>query len=347
MEQNSTSAEIYREALRNIESDIEHSGQAYGVFTRRIFLNAKPSVYVRLKKPEGLPGLIFEVAPLVVKSLKLSQSTRGFIVSTDLTQDVGGRKVCSVVVSLNDVSFEELFSEFAGHLLDHITTSASEKEAMISLQLQLQLWKRFLDKGVDSGLSINEQTGLYGELSFARRCLNEKILPIDVLNAWTGPSGSNQDFTFGSVAVEVKSSSANDANIVKISNLRQLDGTGLQQLYIYHCALDRRQLAGETLPDIILDLALKFAESDKVLSEMFYERLMAAGYLRSHADLYRDTGYVMRYDNGYRVDDAFPRILEMDVPSGISDVKFMVDLDCAAQCLIKMTEILDEIKEIK
>tara|TARA_B110001469_G_C9648331_1_gene329270 strand:- start:3732 stop:4769 length:1038 start_codon:yes stop_codon:yes gene_type:complete len=342
MQMNSTSAKIYREALRLIRADIEHSGHLVGFYTRRVCPSAKPAIYVRQQQPEGLPGVVFEVAPSAVKPLRLAQATKGFVVSTELTVDASGRKVCCVAVSLNDASFEELFSELVGHLLDHVIASVTERDSMISLQAQLQLWRKFLDRGADDGLSENEQTGLYGELSFVRLCMEAGMPAVDLLNAWTGPTGTNQDFTFGACAVEVKSSSSNDANRIRISNLRQLDDTGLDELYLQHYAFDRRQSAAGTLPELVGVLLGRFQADDVALNVLFDERLIAAGYFRSHEALYRETGYTERYSNTYGIREGFPRILEADICLGISDVKFVVDLASAKDYRIDVVEVLRE-----
>jgi hypothetical protein len=346
MQKNLTSAEIYREALKLIREDIKRSGHLVGFYTRRICPGAKPAVYVRQQQPECLPGVVFEVSPSVVKPLKLAQATKGFEVSTELTIDMTGKKVCSIAVSLTDTSFKELFSELVGHLLDHVVASISEQDAMVSLQSQLLLWRKFLDRGADDGLSVNEQTGLYGELSFLKLCLTNGVPSVNALNAWTGPTGTNQDFTFGSCAVEIKSSSANDANRVRISNLRQLDDTGLLKLYLCHYAFDRRQSTGETLPELVAYLMVELRKPSAALNILFDERLIAAGYFRSHESLYRESGYALRYSHGHVVRSGFPRILESDVSIGISDVKFEIDLASAEDHRVDMTEIFKAIEEL-
>lgn len=344
MPKNSTSVELYLEALRLIEGDIGKSRHLSGYYTRRICSEAPVAVYVRKHHPDGLQGFAIEVPPTVVKPLKLSHATKGFVVSTELDMSSEGKKICRVSVSLGEPAFKELFAELVGHLLDHIANASSERDAMVSLQSQLLLWRKFLDRGAGEGLSENEQTGLYGELCFLKLCINSGVPPIDVLNAWTGPNGANQDFTFGSYAVEVKSSAANEANRIRISNIRQLDGTGLKGLFLCHHALDRRQSSGETLPQLILAIVDLIKEQDAALAVLFDELLMTAGYLHAHHPLYTDYGYTLRYENAYKVDGDFPRLLEADIPSGLSDVKFVVDLATATSSRVDKKDIFNALE---
>jgi hypothetical protein len=339
MLKNSTSVDIYLEALRLIEEDICKSVHISGYYKRRISSAAPAAIYVRKLHPEGTQGVAIEVSPAVVKPLKLSHTTKGFSVSTELTERAEGKKVCRVAISLGEAAFKELFAELVGHLLDHISNASSEKDAMLRLQSQLLLWRKFLDRGADEGLSENEQTGLYGELAFMKLCLKAGIPAIDILNAWTGPNGANQDFTFGSDAIEVKSSSANDANRTRISNIRQLDDTGLEGLFLYHHAFDRRQSSGQTLPQLVQILITLIKEQDAALTVFFDELLMSAGYLHAHQVLYSDVGYTLRYENAYKVDASFPRLLEANLPPGLSEVKFMVDLATAVSSRINREEI--------
>lgn len=326
MQKNLTSVELYLEALRLIEEDITTSGHFSGYYSRRIYACANVAIYVRRHQPSGGKGIAFEVSPEIVKSLKLSQTTKGFSVSTELDINTDGRKICRVSISIGDPAFEELFTELVGHLLDHILGATSEKDAILSLQSQLLLWRKFLDRGANEGLSEKEQIGLYGELSFLKLCINSGVPAMDALNAWTGPSAENQDFMFGACAVEVKSSAANDANRIQVSNTRQLDDTGLKSLFLHHYALDRRKSSGETLPQLINILTELIKEQDTALPVLFDELLIAAGYLHAHHALYSEAGYALRYENTYLVDENFPRILEASLPCGLSDVKFIVDL---------------------
>ena len=329
MPKNSTTVNTYLEALRLIEKDIAKSEPLGGYYRRRLFLDAAIAIYVWKHQPDGRHGIAIEVHPSAVKPLKLSHSTKGFVVSTELDHDTEGRKICRVVIALGDPAFVELFTELIGHLLDHIVDAPSDRDAMVSLQSQLLLWRKFLDRGAEEGLSDGEQTGLFGELSFLQHCIDSGMPLVAVLDAWTGPNGSNQDFTIGSLAIEIKSSAANDANRIRISNLRQLDGTGLEQLFLYHFAYDRRQSSGTTLPQLVELLAARVKEQDEALAILFDELLLAAGYLHSHSHLYKDIGYSLRYENAYQVDEGFPRILEQDLAAGLSEVRFTIDLAVA------------------
>jgi hypothetical protein len=55
---------------------------------------------------------------------------------------------------------------------------------------------------------------------------------VKIISSWTGPDGSNQDFSNGLTAVEVKSSKATKPT-VNIASELQLDWTVLDNLYLH------------------------------------------------------------------------------------------------------------------
>jgi len=106
-------------------------------------------------------------------------------------------------------------------------------------------------RGIQPGLCREDYVGLYGELSFIEAALNKGLAPLDVINSWQGPLGTNQDFLFGPKALETKTTTGNEINNVRITNIRQLDSTGLQALFLARYAFDFRQGAGRTLPQLV------------------------------------------------------------------------------------------------
>ena len=339
---NSNSVKLYRDQLSLIEKDILESGQRPGYYSRRILTNTAVAIYVRKTYPQGTKGIAIETSIESVKHTNLSQSSRGFQVSTELATSAEGKRVCRVTICLGEPAFEVVFAELVGHLLDHIEDSESEAKAIATLQSQLILWRKFFDSEADTGLSERAQTGLYGELTFINFCLESGISAIHVLNAWTGPKPEecNKDFTFGSCAVEIKSSSATEANRVYISSIRQLDDTGLEELFLHHIVFDRRPSTVQTLPQLVRTIQKSIEEQDISLKLLFIDLLKDAGYLHIHEPLYSNAGYTLRYENSYRVDEFFPRLLEGEIPHGVIDVEYGIDLATAANCKTEKSDIL-------
>ena len=168
------------------------------------------------------------------------------------------------------------------------------------------------------------QTGLFGELFVMRKLLGTgACAPERILSAWHGPSGANQDYSSMNRAIEVKTTTANDAARLSIANELQLDEGNLQDLFLFQLALDRKDGAGETLPQLVLYLIAALGES---LHDEFVDRLILAGYHKMHEHKYDGRGYFFRFSRVYRVAGLFPRIKQGELRSGVSDVRYTVDV---------------------
>jgi hypothetical protein len=56
--------------------------------------------------------------------------------------------------------------------------------------------------------------------------------------------------------------------------------------------------------------------------------LLEAGYLDEQAHLY-SRGYVLRSFHAFEVKEGFPRLLEEDLPTGVGEVSYSIDLAMA------------------
>jgi hypothetical protein len=172
---------------------------------------------------------------------------------------------------------------------------------------------------------------LYGELTFIEAGLQQGNSNPSLLNAWQAPLGSNQDFLFGPIAVEIKTTTNNEVNLVRITNARQLDSTGLEGLFLVRYAFDFRQGAGRTLPELILALKalLKVISSDAL--SVFNDRLLDAGFVEGTPNDFDDWGFTSRMFDVFSVGDGFPRLLESNLPSGVSAISYTLNLSAAQQ----------------
>ena len=62
----------------------------------------------------------------------------------------------------------------------------------------------------------------------------------------------------------------------------------------------------------------------------FEQRLNMGGYLETQAHMYGDRHYVVRQRLVHAVGGNFPRITEHDLPDGLSDVSYTLDLHAAS-----------------
>jgi hypothetical protein len=189
------------------------------------------------------------------------------------------------------------------------------------------------------GLTQEEYVGLYAELDFMERCLIDGIRPIHTVQGWSGPLGANQDFLFGPLAVEVKATTGNDPDSVRIATARQLDDAGLDRLYLAHCAYDFRKGSGRHLSALIQAIRDRLdLESDALAA--FDERLAFVWSNETTAGSFAEFGFATRNRRYYQVRDSFPRILESSVSSGVSDISYAIHLSAAEQFRTEETDLM-------
>ena len=232
--------------------------------------------------------------------------------------------------------YREIFTIFCGDILEHWIPHAGASDSLKSLSRRLARWKKFFQRGALLGLNREDYVGLYGELSFIEAGLNKGVTSLPIVNAWQAPLGTNQDFLFGPVAVEIKTTTGNEIDKVRITNARQLDSTGLQSLFLARFAFDFRQGSGRTLPQLVATLKASFANSPDALSS-FNDRLLEAGFVEGTPNEFDAWGFTPRHFNVFNVGEGFPRLLESSLPSGVSEVSYILNLAAAAQFQIAET----------
>jgi hypothetical protein len=335
----STTSDTLEKAWVSVQAKSQNGN---GHYSTRVLAQSTCSIFVGQREPSGLIDFAFEVSPKSIKKIALSQEAKGFEVKVEKV--FNNTKVLRVSISLNRNSFLDLFKVLAADIVEYCLSAATEAEAMTKLHSRLDHWRRFSEKTGDDGLSVSEQTGLFGELFFLRTLLAHGVDPVQSLKAWHGPLRDNQDFCFGPLAVEVKASTSNNANQVSISNIRQLDDTGLDHLYLYHVSLDRRNGSGDSLPSLIEDLQHRFNHSGSESEDLFEELLMLQGYHHSQSNLYDMAGYTLRNQLLYEITSNFPRITESDLSVGVVEACYIIDLAVAESCEQNLLHVITTIQ---
>jgi hypothetical protein len=300
------------------------AGPNPGFYRRRVILPGAHVVYAGLLMPGATRQVSFEVPPLPADN-SVRDRTRGYSVGLE-PSDSGKPNWQFIGISeAGPGGTGELFGMLASDLVSTFAACPTPDEASRSLIRRLQHWKVFFQNRSEAGLNREEAIGLYAEIEFLEHQIGLGITPEDAVASWTGPMGTNQDFLFGSSAVEVKATVANDSGVIKISNLRQLDPTGLSHLFLRCCSYDFRIGSGRTLPQAVSALAGSLAASP-VATATFHDRLLAAGYVEPLPRFVVDAGFTRRTVRHFRIDDGFPRLRESDIPPGVCQVEFAISL---------------------
>src|SRR5262249_28405255 len=154
------------------------------------------------------------------------------------------------------------------------------------------------------------------ELSFIEAGLNADVASPTIVNAWQAPLSTNKDFVFGPLAVEIKTTTKNDSEKIRITNARQLDTTGLDTLFLIGYAFDLRRGAGRTLPQLVPALKSSLASNSSDQLSTFNDRLLEAGFVEGTANEFDNWGFTCRLFDVFTVGEGFPRLLESNLPPG-------------------------------
>jgi hypothetical protein len=223
----------------------------------------------------------------------------------------------------------ELFASMAcdvvGALDDAVADGSNEGKLLRVFIGRVGAWQEFMRKG-SQALSPEAEIGLIGELTLLRAIIDAGVPAALAVESWVGPLNGIQDFELGNGALEVKATLSAAGFPAKFGSLDQLDDSTRQPLFVAGVRL-RQTEGGQNLHDVVEAIRLAI-QGGAGAESLLVERLLAAGYIDAHADLYR-----RRFEQaGTRVIEvaiSFPRMTSGTVPAGILWATYEIDFDKA------------------
>lgn len=310
------------------DSVVAEKSQADGYYHRRIPLTCAWPAHAGIHRPTNARILILETELKSVRGLRLKDETKGY--SIDVGPDEAGRNDRATIrIQESSSGYREIFTIFCADILEHWLPHVGASDCLKALSRRLARWKKFFQRGAQLGLSREDYVGLYGELSFIEAGMSKGVASLQVVSAWQAPLGTNQDFLFGHVAVEIKTTTGNEIDRVRITNARQLDSTGLQGLFLARYAFDFRQGSGRTLPQLVTALKASLALISPDSLSVLNDRLLEAGFVEGTPNEFDGWGFTLRQSDVFNVGEGFPRLLESSLPSGVSEVSYSLNLSAA------------------
>ena len=207
----------------------------------------------------------------------------------------------------------------------------------------MRKWQDLFSKKLKNTLSIQEQQGLFGELSFLQKMICFPMDKVRSVVSWVGPNLAPHDFQSESWAVEVKTITANKYPNVSINGELQLDETLIDKLFLYNLVVEIDPVDGKNLPELIDDLRDCLSQDANALN-LFENKLIYYGYFNIDADAYKDRRYYIRKENYYLVQGEFPRIKKNDLLLGVSDVRYTITLAVPTENIIEGSSVLNTIQ---
>lgn len=247
-----------------------------------------------------------------------------------------------LMVELYNQDNLNVFSALCENLIRSIMNIQNDSSAVHEILNQIVRWKLLLSKSREEGLTPQQQLGLYGELFFLAKFLNNcKCASLyDVVDKWVGIEAAVRDFRGANWAVEVKTTKANNQDIVKINGARQLDDNLVNNLFLYHLSVDASGSNGINLNQMVGNVR-HILRQDLAALHLFEDKLLTLGYFAQHANRYEDKHYVTRTENVYKVELNFPRIREAELRSGVEDVEYTISLSMCQNYLVTESSLFN------
>jgi hypothetical protein len=233
----------------------------------------------------------------------------------------GGERRTYVDVVCTRARAREVFRMLASDMLQHVGEDV--EHPVEACRRVLSRWRELLERATSEVLSQEALAGLFGELWQLSKIA---VQHADAHLCWNGPSGGIHDFSFGTTALEVKTTLAREGSLFEINGVDQLQAPPEGVLYLSVMRLSDGTTGDTSVPDLID--ALIGMGVDRL--ELF-RRLGAAGYDSRDSDHYRGIRYAVKEARVYLVDQDFPRITRdsfafQDLPPRIQRLRYTIDL---------------------
>ena len=217
---------------------------------------------------------------------------------------------------------EDVFITMAGDIIEYSNVETDDI-ALLKVLRRYNAWLKLLDHKSNAVLGSNTQKGLIGELLFLQEKIENGMLPSVALAGWVGSEGADQDFVYADCWHEIKSTGASSSEI-SISSVEQLDRNDEGELVIYRidkCAPD--QPKSFTLYGLVHEVIELISRHGENPDELIL-KLGAAGYIDMKE--YDKQHFSMSSKQVYTVNESFPRIRRVDVPTEITNAVYQIDI---------------------
>jgi hypothetical protein len=219
-------------------------------------------------------------------------------------------------------------------------TKRSEADHIATVIERILTWQRFMSREDDGVLRAEDEVGLLGELHVLRLLIGSGIPITDVVDSWQGPVDSLHDFVCPHGNIEVKSSVRVGPFSANVGSLDQLDESLIQPLYLAAVQFSL-SASGLRLPQHI-DSVRSLLNADPTVTATFEVKLLAAGYHQVLAPRYhRQFSYLLT--SFYEIGGDFPRLTKGNVPAGVVDARYRLEIDTAKFAVLPLNDVLKRI----
>ncbi|WP_156337198.1 PD-(D/E)XK motif protein, partial [Paenibacillus dakarensis] len=160
-----------------------------------------------------------------------------------------------------------------------------------------------------------------------------------IIEQWEGPTSGRIDFKHSKRGIEIKTAINKLTKTIKISSENQLRLTNaVSSIYLYVCFVEPSKTHGISL-QCLVDRIRKIiaSRSDRMLLK--FNDLLED--LRFKEDDYTDNFFFVDKVEVYEAGEKFPRILQENLPKGISHVSYSIDLTHCTEFEREVDKVFD------
>ena len=309
--------------IENIWQDfIENDSFKTGIVLKRYSADIIPDCFVSMRMPEKVKGIAFRIS---TKAIDISALSGLKDIVSEIIPDETNIDKSLIIISLADDSLSSIFAVLCEDLFQTVSAIKQEVVLIQTLQNRFVQWKELFVMAKGTGLTLEKQIGLFGELLLLKKLIIQTGLLKEILFIWTGPETGIRDFEKNNCAIEVKTTYTHNHQKIWISSERQLDTTLLKYLFLFHLSIEKRNSDKNTLNTIVEEI-YSILEGDKLLSNIFKHKLISVGYFEHHKSIYQNNSFLIREEDFYIIKEDFPRVEEKDLMKGVGDVKYSIIL---------------------
>jgi len=265
---------------------------------------------------------------------------QGFLVERiDSTNTTGLRLALTRQAAGRAELFAAMACDVVGAIDDAAAAGSGEAQLLRAFIRRVVAWQHFMSRGTQP-LGPEAELGLAGELTFIACLLQAGVSAETILEGWVGPEDASKDFALGHGAIEIKATLSTAGFPVKIGSLEQLDDATISPLFLGALRFSLSS-NGSTLPKIVLDIERQLAGIPAAVA-LAREKLLAAGYVESHASTYLRT-FELKEVRVYEITEGFPRLTTGQVPYGVFRATYEINLDHAKDYLSNLPAALRDL----
>ena len=203
----------------------------------------------------------------------------------------------------------------------------------------LDRWHNFFRRKRDAKLTLEEEMGLFGELFYINRWL--EFFPQEpplIIKDWKGPLKNRIDFVSKNTGIEIKTITPKIRDEIKISNEKQLEiNQVIDTLFLYVLKIEVNDSIGNSLRNMIEKIEEQLIHRAPSLAVKFKDLLLEVGVDSMDYD---KNLFFVHEELAYNATEKFPKITTKDLPIGITNISYTINLSNCNDFRVMVEDIL-------